>query len=113
MRVVSVRFLARFVTLLIVRPRTHAVVGPRYQAYPRVLVRRHNHCSGEPRKWPILVLPARYRQVRRRLASWITPRKGTGWTPSGATPCSSAGVGAVPTARSRSAGPPPRERRPG
>ena len=44
----------------------------------RALVRRHNCCAGGPRKRPILVLPARYRRVRRGLASWITPRKGPG-----------------------------------
>src|SRR6266480_3738247 len=78
-RVVSVRFLARFVTLLIVRPR-----GPG---------RRR---AAVPRKRRILVLPARYRRVRRRLASWIIPRKGVGWTPSRATPCSSTGTGSTP-----------------
>jgi hypothetical protein len=78
-RVVSVRFLARFVTLLIVRRAAQAVVGPRYQACPRALVRRHNRCAGGPRKGPILVLPARYRQVRRGLASWITLRKEARW----------------------------------
>src|SRR3984885_10985274 len=77
-RVVSVRLLARFVTLLIVRLATEAVVGPRYQACPRKLVRRHNRCAGGLRKGPILVSPARYRRVRRSLASWITPRKGPG-----------------------------------
>src|SRR5580704_3644133 len=77
-RVVSVRFLARFVTLLIVRPQAQAVVGPRYQACPRALVRRHNGCAAGPRNRPILVLPARYRRVRRGLASWITLRKGPG-----------------------------------
>src|ERR1700733_2307944 len=77
-RVVSVRLLARFVTLLIVRLAAQAVVGPRYQACPRKLVRRHNRCAGGLRKGAILVPPARYRRVRCHLASWITPRKGPG-----------------------------------
>ena len=58
-RVVFVRFLARFVTLLIVRPQAQAVVGPRYQACLRALVRRHSRCAAGPRKGLILVLPAR------------------------------------------------------
>src|SRR5580704_16506761 len=68
-RVVSVRFLARFVMLLIVRRAAQAVVGPGYQACPWALVRRHNRCADGPRKEHILVLPARYRRVRRGLAS--------------------------------------------
>jgi hypothetical protein len=76
--VVFVRFLARFVTLPIVRPQAQAVDGPRYRACVRTLVWRHNRCAAGPRKRLILVLPARYRRVRRRLASWITLRKGAG-----------------------------------
>src|SRR6516162_8522527 len=68
-RVVSVRFLARFVTLLIVRPQPQAVVGPRYQAGPPALVRRHSLCAGGPRERFILMLPARYPRVRAGLAS--------------------------------------------
>src|SRR5271165_506444 len=75
---VSVRFLARFVTVPIVRRAARAVVGPRYEACPRALVRRHNCCADGPRNRPILVLPARYPRVRPGLASWTTPRKGTG-----------------------------------
>src|SRR5271165_3784843 len=78
MRVVSVRFLARFVTVFIVRRAALTVVGPRYQACPLVLVRRHNRCAGGPRKRPILVLPARYPRVCPGLASWIKRRKGPG-----------------------------------
>ncbi len=33
----------------IVRPAAQAVVGPRYQACPRALVRRHNRCASGPR----------------------------------------------------------------
>src|ERR1700733_14140099 len=77
-RVVSVRLLARFVTLLIVRLATQVVVGPRYQVCPRALVRRHKRCAGGLRKGPILVLPARYRRGRCGLASWFQPRKGGG-----------------------------------
>src|SRR5580704_15641641 len=77
-RVVSVRFWARFVTLLIVRPRARAVVGLRYQACPRPLVRRHKPCAGGPRKRPSLVPPARYPRVHPGLASWSTPRKEAG-----------------------------------
>src|ERR1700730_1454433 len=77
-RVVSVRFLARFVTLFIVRPQARVVVGPRYQACPRALVGRRSCGAGGPMKRVILVLPARYLQVRPGLASWSTPRKGTG-----------------------------------
>src|ERR1035438_6583007 len=102
-RVVSVRFLARFVTPLIVRRATRAVVGPWYQACPRALVRRHNRCAGGPRKGSILVLPARYRRVRRSLASWITRRKEAGWTLSAATRWSLAGAGSRRKSSSRSA----------
>src|SRR5580700_5359098 len=109
MRVVLLRFWARFVTLLIVRRRARAVVGPRDQACPRALVRRHNRCAGGPRRRPILVLAARYRRVRRGLASWITRQKEAGWTLSGATPCSSTGTGSIATTGSRSAARPPRK----
>src|SRR6185437_12807101 len=85
-RVVSVRFLARFVTCPLSSRGARAVVGPRYQACPLTLVRRHNRCAAGPRERLILVSPARYRRVRRGLASWIRRRKGSGWTPSGATP---------------------------
>src|SRR5579863_10721255 len=65
-RVVWVRLLARFVMLVIVRPATRPVVGPRYQGCPRLLVLRHNRfaagprdCADSPRERPILVPPAR------------------------------------------------------
>ena len=45
---------------------------------PPALVRRHNRRAAGPAKRPILVSPARYRRIRRGLASWITPRKEAG-----------------------------------
>src|SRR5580700_311698 len=83
-RVVSVRFLARFVTLLLSGRGPGLVVGLRYQACPQALVRRNNRCAVGPSKRPIYVLPARYRRVPGGLASWITPRKGPIWRPSAA-----------------------------
>src|SRR6185437_4242101 len=77
-RVVSVRFLARFVTCPLSGRGARAVVGSRYQACPPALVRRHNRCAAGPRERPILVLTARYPRVRPGLASWIKPRKGIG-----------------------------------
>src|ERR1700722_12588152 len=77
-RVVRVRFWARFVTLIIVRRQVRAVVGPRDQACPRALVRRHNRCAARPSRAPVLVSPARYRRVRRGLTSRITPLIGGG-----------------------------------
>src|SRR5260370_3012033 len=67
-RVVSVRFLARFVTMPIVRLAVQAVVGPWYQACPRVLVRRHNRCAGGLRKGALPGVLARYRPGRYALA---------------------------------------------
>lgn len=75
---VSVRFLARFVTLLIVRRAATAVVVLAYQACRPALVRRHNCCAHGPRNGPILVSPARYPRVSSGLAASVKPRKGTG-----------------------------------
>src|SRR5579863_2169715 len=75
-RVVSVRFLARFVTLLIVRPARWPVVGLRYQACRLALVRRPNGCAGGPRITPILVSAARYPRVPPGLASGADHERG-------------------------------------
>ncbi len=58
--------MARFPTVLIVRPATQQVVVPRYQAGPRVLVQRHNRYAEGRRRvrasgegWRVFASPAR------------------------------------------------------
>src|SRR6516165_759715 len=56
-RVVSVRFLARFVICSLSGGEARTVVGPRYRGLFPALVRRHNPCATDLRKRLILVLP--------------------------------------------------------
>ena len=60
--------------MVIVRRLSEMFVGPRYQACPRALVRRHNRCAAGPTKHPILVLAARYPRLDPGLAC-STPGK--------------------------------------